>query len=60
MHALQSLTVVAAALFRVSWSPTVSGRALGRPIVVHGRAIPPVGRPLPAALLTGRAQPRII
>ena len=37
MHALQSLTVVSAALFRVRWSPTVSGRALGRPIVFHGR-----------------------
>ena len=41
MYALQSLTVVSAALFRVSRSPTVSGRARSRPIVVHGRAIPP-------------------
>jgi hypothetical protein len=41
MHALQSLTVVSEALFRVSRSPTVSGRALGRPIVDHGRAIHP-------------------
>ena len=60
MYALQFLAVVSEALFRVSRSPTVSGRARSRPIVVHGRAIPPVGRPLPAALLTGRAQPRII
>jgi hypothetical protein len=60
MHALQSLTAVPEAFFRVNRSPTVSGRALGRPIVVPRSGGSTVGRPLPAALLTGRAQPRII
>jgi hypothetical protein len=55
MHTLQSLTAVPRVLSGVNRSPLVSGQSLDRLIVLPRSGAAPVGRPLPAALLTGRA-----